>query len=64
MKTVRQLALEFWFPLLFAIVWTLLRFYSADHDSSQWQKQILDLVGTFAPAFFSEFSIGAMVSRT
>lgn len=52
MKMLKQIILEFWFPLTFAVLWTILRVLSAPDASTGWQQTVLNCIGTFAPAFF------------
>jgi hypothetical protein len=52
MKTLKQIILEFWFPLTFAVLWTILRMLSVPDPSTGWQQTVLNCIGTFAPAFF------------
>lgn len=50
--TFKQLFIEFWVPVVGAVVWTFLHWYSGTGATSGWQKTTLGLVGAFAPAFF------------
>ena len=52
MKTLKQIILEFWFPLTFAVLLTILRRLSVPDPSKGWQQTVLNCIGTFAPAFF------------